>query len=250
MFTFFYYACNSRAWKQFRCLRLSLIGDLRGSTATSALVSKTENLHWSSKDWKFQWKIRCTIVISGIQRTSRCTWPSQLLTDFVFPEGPLRLTWMQESHDCLTAGHPGRDRTHSKLARHFYWPNVGKDAKDLLSHAISVKGAREDADGRIAAQSLPVPSHPWEDIIMDMIVHVVYHQRKVVRTQFLRLCIISPKWFILYLGLPLWMPEEQHSFIWTMFLWSTGLANPLCQIVIPDSLLPSGRSCLPCLERN
>ena len=39
MFTFFLYACHGRVWKQLRCLRLSLIGGLRGSTAAGALVS-------------------------------------------------------------------------------------------------------------------------------------------------------------------------------------------------------------------
>ena len=135
-----------------------------------------------------------------------------------------------------------------------YWPNVGKDVKEFvkLCDYISVKGAREDADGRACCayslfqcQVILGKISAWTWLYM-----LVYHERKVVRTQFLRLWIISPKWLILYLQLPLWMPEEQHSFMWTMFLWSMGLANPLCQIVIPDSLLPSGRSCLPCLERN
>ena len=37
------------------------------------VISKTENLRRSSKDWKIVWKIRCRIVISGIQKTSVCT---------------------------------------------------------------------------------------------------------------------------------------------------------------------------------
>ena len=37
---FLKYACNGRVWKQFRCLRLSLKGGLRGSTATGALVRR------------------------------------------------------------------------------------------------------------------------------------------------------------------------------------------------------------------
>ena len=36
------------------------------------------------------------------------------------PRGPLRLKLLQENHNCLMAGHPGRDRTYWNLSRHFY----------------------------------------------------------------------------------------------------------------------------------
>ena len=78
-----------------------------------------------------------------------------------------------------------------------------RTSKNLLSHAISVKGAREDADGRACCslfqcQVILGKISAWTWLYM-----LVYHQRKVVRTQFLRLWIISPKWFLLYQRLPL-----------------------------------------------
>ena len=57
--------------------------------------------------------------------------------------------------------------------------------RQAVSHAIGVKGAVEDTDGRACFSLFPVPSHPWEDISMDMIVGLP--STKVVRTQSLRL---------------------------------------------------------------
>jgi len=48
------------------------------------------------------------------------------------PVGPLRLKILQEHHDCLSAGHPGRDRTYSRLARRFYWPRMSIDTKAFV----------------------------------------------------------------------------------------------------------------------
>ena len=53
------YACNGHVWKQFRCLRLSLIGGLRGSTATSALVG--------CHDGHFKALSRCRLVGSCVR---------------------------------------------------------------------------------------------------------------------------------------------------------------------------------------
>ena len=41
------------------------------------------------------------------------------------PKGKERLVLLQENHDCVTAGHPGRDRTYFRLARFFYWASNG-----------------------------------------------------------------------------------------------------------------------------
>ena len=48
------------------------------------------------------------------------------------PRGPLRLKLLQENHDCVMAGHPGRDRTYWNLSRHFYWPRMGRDVKAFV----------------------------------------------------------------------------------------------------------------------
>ena len=48
------------------------------------------------------------------------------------PKGPIRLKILQENHDCISAGHPGRDRTLWNLSRHFYWPGMGRSVKDFV----------------------------------------------------------------------------------------------------------------------
>ena len=42
------------------------------------------------------------------------------------PAGPLRLELLRLCHDNASGGHPGPDRTYSKLSSDFYWPRVGR----------------------------------------------------------------------------------------------------------------------------
>ena len=53
------------------------------------------------------------------------------------PWGPLRLLLLQEKHDCPLSGHPGRDRTLWNLAKHFYWPHMGRSVKDFIKSCKS-----------------------------------------------------------------------------------------------------------------
>ena len=126
-------------------------------------------------------------------------------------EGPLRLTLIQESHDCLTAVHPARDRTYSKHARYFYWPNMGKDVKEFVKscdRCQRCKGGRQQ-EGLLL--SLPVPSHPWEDISMDMIVGLP-STKGGQNTIFMFVDRLT-KMVHLVPTTSTWMPEELHSII-------------------------------------
>ena len=53
------------------------------------------------------------------------------------PTGSERLRLLQESHDCITAGHPGRDRMYFRLAHLFYWPRMGIDVNRFV-HSCDV----------------------------------------------------------------------------------------------------------------
>ena len=35
-------------------------------------------------------------------------------------------------HDCLIAGHQGRDRTYLKLSRHVYWPGMSRSIQQFV----------------------------------------------------------------------------------------------------------------------
>ena len=58
------------------------------------------------------------------------------------PRGPVRLKLLQENHDCITAGHPGRDRTFSKFSKLFYWPGMGRSVKELSAPATRLSDTR------------------------------------------------------------------------------------------------------------
>ena len=86
------------------------------------------------------------------------------------PRGPLRLKLLQENHDCLMAGHPGRDRTYWNLSRHFYWPRMGREVKAFVRFCES---CQRNKSGKIKVgllQPLPIPDRPWAHISMDFIV--------------------------------------------------------------------------------
>ena len=86
------------------------------------------------------------------------------------PRGKLRLKLLQEYHDCVVAGHPGRDRTYFRLAQFFFWPRMGLDVKKFVKSCDTCQRVKGGQSGSGLLQSLPVPSRPWEDISMDFIV--------------------------------------------------------------------------------
>ena len=81
----------------------------------------------------------------------------------------LRLALLQEYHDCVTAGHPGRDRTYFRLARYFYWPRMGLDVKAFVKSCDVCQRVKGGQLKTGLLQNLPVPSQPWADISMDFI---------------------------------------------------------------------------------
>ena len=85
------------------------------------------------------------------------------------PRGPVRLKLLQENHDCITAGHPGRDRTFWNLYKHFYWPGLGKWVKEFVRTCDTCQ-RHKSARTRVGLlQPLHVPERPWETISMDFI---------------------------------------------------------------------------------
>ena len=83
--------------------------------------------------------------------------------------GPVRLKLLQENHDCITARHPGRDRTFWNLSKHFYWPGLGKSVKEFVRTCDTCQ-RHKSARTRVGLlQPLPVPERPWETISMDFI---------------------------------------------------------------------------------
>ena len=88
---------------------------------------------------------------------------------YAFP-GPIRLRLLQaseENRDCVAAGHPGRDRTLSKLSRHFYWPRMGLSVKDFVRSCELCQRSKSSRVKQGLLQPLPIPDRPWESLSMD-----------------------------------------------------------------------------------
>ena len=84
-------------------------------------------------------------------------------------QGPVRLQLLKENHDCLTAEHPGRDRTYLKLSRYFYWTGMSNSLKDFVKSCARCERVKGDQTKAALVQSFPVPEQPWADISVDFI---------------------------------------------------------------------------------
>ena len=58
--------------------------------------------------------------------------PSSPSNRLCVPKCALQQQLLQEHHDCIASGHPGRNRTYFQLARHFCWPRMGLDVKKFV----------------------------------------------------------------------------------------------------------------------
>ena len=94
------------------------------------------------------------------------------------PKGPIRLKILQENHDCISAGHPGRDRTFWNLSRHFYWPGMGRSVKDFVKTCDSCQRNKCARMRTGLLQSIPIPVRPWESISMDFIMGLPKTERQ------------------------------------------------------------------------
>ena len=94
------------------------------------------------------------------------------------PKGPIRLKLLQENHDCISAGHPGRDRTFWNLSKHFYWPGMGSSVKDFVRTCDSCQRHKCARTRSGLLQPLPIPKTPWESISMDLIMGLPRTERE------------------------------------------------------------------------
>jgi transposase InsO family protein len=100
------------------------------------------------------------------------------------PDEPLaRTTLLQEAHDSALAGHPGSDKTYTRLASIAYWPNMRRHVEKYVKscHTCRVSKIQTNKPNGLL-QSLPVPSRPWSHIAMDLVVHLpkTKHQKDAI----------------------------------------------------------------------
>jgi hypothetical protein len=83
----------------------------------------------------------------------------------------LRDAILYDAHDAPYAGHTGVDKTHDRVQRFFWWPNMKSDVHTYVTHCDACqrnKPRNHKAFGHL--QPLPVPSRRFAVITMDLIV--------------------------------------------------------------------------------
>jgi hypothetical protein len=90
-----------------------------------------------------------------------------------------RMILLQEVHDSTLAGHPGLDKTYTRLLQVAYWPNMHKHVEKYIKscHTCHVSKIQTSKPSGLL-QPLLVPDHPWTHITMDLIVHLPKTERQ------------------------------------------------------------------------
>ena len=70
-----------------------------------------------------------------------------------------------------------RDKTISILREHYFWPQMSQDVKRFVQSCQVCQVAKGFIHNNRLYQPLPVPSKPWEDIIMDFFLGLLRTQR-------------------------------------------------------------------------
>jgi hypothetical protein len=108
----------------------------------------------------------------------------------------VRLLFLQEAHGGGLMSHFGVKKTEDVLAAHFFWPKMRRDVECYMSRCTIYNKAKSRLNPHGLYISLPIPSVPWEDISMDIVLG--FPRTKGGGIVFLWLSIISLKWLILY----------------------------------------------------
>lgn len=83
---------------------------------------------------------------------------------------PLRTRLMQDVHDSVLTGHPGREATQAILSRSFFWPGISSDVRRFTRNCHQCRGNhawRERRHGLL--KPLPIPDRIWREISIDFV---------------------------------------------------------------------------------
>jgi transposase InsO family protein len=83
---------------------------------------------------------------------------------------PLRTSLVQEAHDSVLSGHPGKNATIGILRRRWYWPGITRDVSQFIKACDSCGRNtvwRSRRQGLL--RPLPVPERTWSEISMDYV---------------------------------------------------------------------------------
>ncbi len=90
-----------------------------------------------------------------------------------------RTILLQEVHDSPLAGHPGLDKTYTRLSQIAYWPNMRKHVQKYVKscHTCRVSKIQTSKPSGLL-QPLPIPDRPWTHMALDLIVHLPKTERQ------------------------------------------------------------------------
>jgi hypothetical protein len=86
------------------------------------------------------------------------------------PKGQIRETILHDNHEAPIAGHPGRLKTYSNIARTYYWPGMSKDIKKHVQECDACQRTKKShfpPAGML--QPMPIPHRPWSSLGMDLL---------------------------------------------------------------------------------
>ena len=112
-------------------------------------------------------KLQVTIAECSLDEKDRPRFRERL---WVPDYEPLRTRIIQDTHNSVVTGHPGRDLLVSIISRRFYWPGLSQDVRRFVRNCDgcgSKKPWRERKWGLL--KPLPIPERIWRDISMDFI---------------------------------------------------------------------------------
>ncbi len=85
---------------------------------------------------------------------------------------------LQRNHDDPIAGHFAAKRTLELVARKYYWPGMEKDVKWYANTCATYAKSKGRTDKPYdELQSLPTPTKPWTDILLDFIMGLLGSSR-------------------------------------------------------------------------
>jgi hypothetical protein len=83
---------------------------------------------------------------------------------------PLKLHLLQQHHDVLAAGHPGRSKTLEYLCRNYTWPKMPTDVDHYTHNCHTCQCTKPSRHAPFGVlRPLPILDRPWQDISMDFV---------------------------------------------------------------------------------